>query len=250
MINKNGIISISFIILSTMTLLPFAVFGQNGYYRLYDNDSIELHIHDGTYSMSVVCVGGDIISVDRLSHGNCHVENEQLVLKDSVLGYEMKLEFRGKNLFVVSSYCSMKDKCFLWEAPSRGKGNNKIYVDVEVMERECDLHKCADTAFCFRPTHYVFANLNRFFDLVFTEDSAFSYTLYGIPILEGSFFREGNLLVLKDDGMETPFYVLIEQDGIIPFLPGLFGTRLLKSFNREEGVLIEDIVDYEWIIDD
>lgn len=250
MINKYGTMGISLIIFATMVLLPFAVIGQNGYYVMHDNNSINLCIHDDAYSLSVVYADGDIISIDRLSCGNCRVENGQIVLKDSVFGHETRMEFIGKNLRVVSGYRNIKGRCFLWEAPAIGSCNNKIYVSVEVMERECDRHKCADTALYFMPTHYVFANLNWFFDLFFTEDGTFSYTLYGIPILEGSFFRESNLLILTDDCMETPFYVFIEQDGIIPFLPALFGTRLLKPFNKEEGIIIEENANYEWIIED
>ena len=65
--------------------------------------------------------------------------------------------------------------------------------------------------------------------MVLTEEGTFSYYVMGNRYLEGNVSRIGNLLELRDNCIKEPFYVLIEKDGLVPYLPGLFGKE--KSIN-------------------
>lgn len=224
------------------------LFCQNGYYTINDNEMVQLHLHDGTYSLDFDLSGGDVVYLERISTGSYVSDSGYLVLHDSILGYRMKMQIVSeKNLKFCNVYCGLHGSSLTWLSESEF-GSYITELDVERIKEVCKEYQCQDKTNTFSASLYVYSNINHFFDLSFSENGTFRYLVYDIPLLEGSYERIGNVLVLHDREIEEPFYVLIEKEGIIPFLPGIFGMRQLKPYIEHGDFWSDNPNDYDWYI--
>lgn len=228
--------------------VPLCACSQNGFYYMQDNKAIQLHLNDGTYTLDFDLSGGDIVYYERISYGRYTSDSGYMVLHDSILGYTMKMRLESNSKFVFcNGYNGLKGKSFRWTKPTR-LVSRVTELDVEKIKIACDEYKNQDSLNPFSYDLYVYSHINHFFDLSFFAEGLYYYSVYDVPILVGSFERIGNLLVLHDNEITEPFYVLIEKEGIIPFLPGIFGLRLLKPYVENGAFWFDNPENYDWYI--
>ena len=222
---------------------------QNGFYTLQDIPETILHLHDGVYVLFFDFGEGDIENCNRISLGSYVTDSGFITLHDSLLGYDtrMRIVSRMELMSLRKGYYGLRYKSFYWSKPSKYI-NLVANVNVEKMQTTCADFGNQDTLNPFSHNLYVCSNNSHLFDLFFSDKGLFQYKFHGMVLLEGSFKRIGNVLLLQDNEIVNPFYVLIEKDGLIPFLPGIFGLKRLKPFVENEDYWLDNPENYDWYI--
>ncbi len=230
-----------FLIIGNPRFVPLSILEvscQNGFYTLQCDDfAVSLQLHDGTYFLVFDSSGDDFVYYDKISYGGYVVDSGFLTLHDSLLGYEMRMRIVSSTelMFLRKGYRGVRYTNISWSKPSK-YARKMTELDVERIKTICEEYRNQDALNPFPHGQYLYSNIQHFFELSLFDSGLFQYKIYDIPMLEGSFERYGNLLLLHDNEIKEPFCILIEKDGIIPFLPGIFGLRRLKT-HVENGEL-------------
>lgn len=221
---------------------------QNGYYTMQGNKMVRLHLYDGIYTLDFDLSGGDVEYYERISIGSYVNDSGYMILHDSILGFCMKMQcLSDTKLKFCNAFCGLLGSSFVWSNES-GYRSFPTELDVEKIKSVCKEYQCQDKLNLFSTDLYVYSHINHFFDLSFFDDGTFGYLVFDIPLLEGSYERNGNVLILHDCRIKEPFYVLIEKDGIIPFLPGIFGIRQLKPYIEHGAFWSDNPKDFDWYL--
>lgn len=184
------------------------------------------------YSIEQVQYMGDIIPVHTVSYGTYCKEGNRLHLRDSVADYTLVYELSPDTTEIVQrqGYCPFKGKTFRLADKTWHRPEHAYFFDFDEVNYPFDDYRKQKKPNPCPAGRYQFRIRGNFpHELVLTEEGTFSYYVMGNRYLEGNVSRIGNLLELRDNCIKEPFYVLIEKDGLVPYLPGLFGKE--KSIN-------------------
>lgn len=223
------------LILISLLLGTFA-FGQDGIY-VYDgyqddeNCSLYLVIREGKYLLGLgYQASPDILTGTSLSIGTSRENGSCYILKDELFGYTMMFERIDSGLFVLKrgfapmSGIAMKylsspmTAPFMYSSDTRNFHRNPYSIkrDNRKARRE---HRIS-----IKAGRYVMTiGFENTYLLNLDDSGRYFYQYRGLTLSEGEWRRSGNLLILKDDGLNKPFFAIIKECGIISsFLPGAY----------------------------
>jgi hypothetical protein len=185
------------------------------------------------YSIEQVQWYDDVIPVHTISCGLYEKEDNMLHLRDSVTGICMTFELTIDTTEITykQGFCSLMGKSFMFVDKTWHRPDFAYFFDFDEIDYPFNEYREQDSLIPCPAGIYQFRiNGNFPHELILTEDGRFSYKAMDVLYLQGSVSREGNLLILKDECIEEPLYVLIEKEGLVAYLPGLFGKE--KSLMR------------------
>lgn len=203
----------------------FARFSVN----LSEHSSFFVSFSGNEYYMShVVWLENDFAMMYEPSYGGFTKKGNMLYLTDSVCGFEMQFELSEDTTHITQrrgfSSLNGKDLAFkgkAWETAP-------VCFDREIEEdRQMFITYASQTQLC--PYQFGCYCYRDGIELHLYDDGRFTYKIAETIFLEGKASREGNLLVFKDNIIEEPFHALIEGDGIVSILPGLYGQQKAKA---------------------
>ncbi len=198
--------------------------------RSEENRIYELYFYENEYSIEQIQYFDDVIPVLTLSYGKYTKEGNILYLNDSLNGYQMTVELSAdtSKLIMIQGYCSWIGKEFVFQDKTWHRPDFAYFFDFDEMKYPYDDHRNQPLITNPFGSHH-FKNQWCSSDFELFDDGGFVFKLLGVDYLRGKFFREGNLFILQDNCIDQSFYVLIKEEGLVPYLPGLFGKELLKT---------------------
>lgn len=194
-----------------------------------ENRFCEFFFYENEYSIEQIQCFGDVIPVLTLSYGQYLKEGNLLYLIDSFNRSKMTVELSAdtSNLTVLSGYCSWVGKTFDFQDKTWHRPEFAYFSDFD--EKECPIDDYLSQPPIPMHLGNQYFNMNGFsFELEFVNEDSFIFKTMGVVCLQGKVVRTGNLLILKDNCVEEPFYILISEDSIVPILPGLYGRQKAK----------------------
>ncbi len=159
----------------------------------------------------------DIFTMIPISYGNYVTINDTLFLKDKIADFEIVI-IQKYNLFtVIKGLEWMVNKHFSYNYDlNDDKLNDKTY---SLLSSERNIDKRTN----FKNLHpvefalkYGIYNNVRGYNFEIKTDDKYSLKYSELLISEGKIRREGNILLLKDNGLITDFYMIISNQ-----LPGI-----------------------------
>lgn len=193
-------------------------------------ETLVVYFYDNEYSIEQMLIDygnfDAIIFVHTISYGQYSKDGFLLHLKDSLNGYEMDFELSAdtSKITMTKGYCLWEDSSFYLVEQTWHYPDFAYHGDAEEITHPFDTYLSQDM---LQPLHYgnyrFFYNGNYPHDLMLSEDGTFEFYVWDSQFSKGNWYRKGNVLLLYDTCIEQPFYILIDQDGIVPYLPGLFG---------------------------
>lgn len=192
----------------------------------YDGNAVyEVYFYENEYSIHQVQYFGDVIPVSTISYGSYYKEDFKLYLSDSLLGYRMTFELCAdtSKITMLQGYCPWSNKEFEFEDKTWHRPEYAYFFDFEEITYPNKDYQKQQPLVSDLSGIYHFNNHGFTYDLTITDDLRFVYKAMGIVYLQGKVERDGNLLLFKDDCIQEPFYVLVDKDGLVAYLPGLFG---------------------------
>lgn len=178
-------------------------------------------INDNDYYVEVTNQAtDDIVYVVVLSYGKYKMHDNQLILLDELLDYQLILTYSNDTLYVQKGFEFMKDEYFVYSEKSSEKEipvSNTLNKDSIQEEREnYNKDKQFDLQFgTYKSMRFVF-----YFSL--NEDNTYSYSFRNCPLSNGTWERNGNVLSLYDPSLDCTYYLLVANDNklISKLLPG------------------------------
>ena len=194
--------------------------------KLDENQLVEIYFYENEFSVDQILFNDDIIFVHTISYGTYYKEGYMLHLCDSLIGYKMVFELSSDStkITLLQGFCPLKGNSFDFVDQTWHRPEHAYFFDFDEVNYPFDDYRKQKKPNPCPAGRYQFRIRGNFpHELVLTDDNRFSYKIMDVLLLHGVATREGNLLILKDDCIEEPFFVLIEKDGLVPNLPGLFG---------------------------
>lgn len=193
-------------------------------------------INDNDYYVEVTNQATeDIVYVVVLSYGKYKMDDNQLVLFDELIDYQLILSYSNDTLFVQKGFEFMNEKFFVYsDNPCKTNipVSNAISKDSIQGERESynkDNRQLFDLQFgTYKSMRFVF-----YFSL--NEDKTYSYSFRDCPLSNGTWERNGNVLSLYDPSLDCTYYLLVANDNklISKLLPGdNKGGNAFKMVNK------------------
>ena len=222
----------------TTTLLlilcfPFSVICQSGAYTLDGDKEISLLLFDGYYCIDIDDSFDDVISWSRISFGTYECGEEKILLHDVLLNFVMEMDVdKDKRLVMKKGFHFLNGKTFVFDHKLEHWSWERTINDYKENISDFCIHQYPDTIYNCDSGWYAFMSFQAQDGLHIIENKHFEYTISDNVLLSGEIQRVGNILILKDDIIEEPFLILIEKDGMVPFLPhnlGLWKYQLLQS---------------------
>ena len=198
-----------------------------------ENCFCELYFYDNEYSIEQIQYFDDVIPVLTLSYGRYTKEGNMLYLNDSLNRCQIAVELSSdtSKMTILRGYCSWIGKDFDFQDKTWHRPEFVYFFDFDEVCYSFDNYR-NQTLIPIPFGNYHF-NINSFsYDLEFEESNLFVFKAMDVVYLQGNFEREGNLLILKDDCIEESFYVLINEESFVAYLPGLFGKVMSVISNR------------------
>ena len=209
-------------------------FGQDGVYHhigFRDDNQCNLYVEiwNGKYHLYLSYV----LSIDNLtgttiSIGKIHEEGTMMMLEDELFGYTMVLERLDPTTLVMKQgFTSMIGVtfdylCFPTSAPFVYSSDTRDFNrdPHHVKQENCKARR--ERKVGFQAGDYSLGNEKNYL-LKTEENGRFTYFYHGVQISKGKWKRCGNLLALRDDGLNKPFFAIIKEKGIVSsYLPGAF----------------------------
>lgn len=197
--------------------------------RSEENRVYELYFYEKEYSIEQIQYFDDVIPVLTLSYGKYTKEGNMLYLNDSLNGYQMTVELSAdtSKLIMIQGYCSWIGKEFGFQDKTWHRPEFAYFFDFDDFYCPFEDYRNQKNINPYLLGNYQFRRHGNFpHELVLTEDSRYLYKVMDVLLLYGEVTRDGNLLILEDDCIDEPFFVLIEKNGLVPYLPGLFGRDI------------------------
>lgn len=197
-----------------------------------EDHRVVIWFFENEYSVEQVQYMGDAIPVHTVSYGAYCKEGNMLHLRDSVAGCTLAFELSPDTTEIrqIQGFCPFKGKTFKLADKTWHRPEHACFFDFDEVNYPFDDYRKQKKPNPCPAGRYQFRIRGNFpHELDLTDDGRFLYKVMDVLLLHGEATREGNLFILKDDCIEEPFFVLIEKDGLVPYLPGLFGKE--KSIN-------------------
>lgn len=210
-------------------------YGIEGTYKM--EGGFSLILYDGYYALDLDSSFDDVVSFDRLSLGKYVIDGDTITLKDALLNYLMELKIIDEQkILCVKSFHTLNEKAFVFDHEVRQFDWDRIILDYESHTKDICVHWHSDTTFVCDTGWYVWKDFSRHgTDFQLKEDGHFEFTIGDMVFLSGCWNQVGNLLVFKDDIIAEPFYAVIEEDGIVPFLPNILGLWKYHYYDEREN---------------
>jgi len=228
-------------LLSILLLEGIIVFSQiSGLYSFKLNDDIRCRIifyEDNKYYIELVDeVYPDHYDGTLISRGTFHIYNNNIELTDKFHNYKMTLFRKDEELIVKSGIKGLIDKHFIYRGTLKSFGTfipkDKI---LNINKEREDYKQLNKELFPFESGLYTapsWANLS--FDYILRIKPDNTYILYCRVIVfsEGTWTRNGNELILRDNDLNTSFYLLIAANNTFSskLLPGYCDRCYFKRF--------------------
>lgn len=169
---------------------------------------------DGRYLMELDSYLTDDMSYATfLSSGLYHWSNDSLYLENKKYGYD--LIFRSLDSVTIQNvkgYPFMVDKCFTGEMrylddyPDYIERNNKSFID------KISSHNSSIEPY-YELNYKSYNYLNRVeYVISLKEDSTYTIDYDNLTLSIGTWERNGNLLIMKDNNLNCAYYALIRQN--------------------------------------
>lgn len=189
---------------------------------------ISIVFSENEYYMSqAVGVLNDVVMIYEPSYGGFIRKGNMLYLTDSVCGFDMQFELSDDTTHITQrrGFSSLNGKDLAFEGKAWGTAPVSFDRDIEADRQMFDAYASQSQLHSYDFGRYFFRSD---IELHLYDDGNFTYLISETVFLEGKAYRNGNLLILKDNIIEEPFHALIEEDGIVPILPGLYGRQKAK----------------------
>ena len=203
---------------------------QDGIYWLEDSSEsthkidVCLTLSNGYYSLDVISViSEDNIIEGTLSFGKFYKSCNKITLKDDIYDYVFKLRINEDgNLCVIKGFEPFVGRVFSGRKDYPYPIEDNRDAEKEQLSRLIRFHK-NQTPY-FEITHGIYqCGIMCYCALSFSEGKQYEYFFQGLKVSQGSWERQGNTIVLKDNKMKRPMYAFKEKTGINgSFLPGSF----------------------------
>lgn len=246
-LSKAGLFRVT---LLALTLLFCAC---NDYFSLYHVQGLCASLEDGSttdcwmylskkkYWITFDSSWEDIVFVGQLSYGKVNRVGERLYLRDSQFGIETVLTKNGRNLRVEKSFPFLDGQLFEHESDLRTK--DEIYEsDLDMMvDSLTDFSAQMERIVCykaqnpeeiplkeglFRSEKYLLLD----YAIEIKENQTYRLSAYTFPISEGTWTREGNVLMLSDPNFSKTFYLLVADNKLIGEVLPLLNEWMQETF--------------------
>lgn len=194
-----------------------------------NNNFVNISFFHQHYAIAQTVWNGMVLR-NTISFGSYRKNGCELLLNDSINGYDLCLELSPDttSLVVKKGFVFCQDKPFLligktWHSPIDGLiiPENAVDSIISFSRNQNQINPLPDGLYQLtRKGNYTYKLL--------LQNSIFTYAIDDVIYFQGHFSREGNLLIMEDINISEPAVALIEEDGIVPFVPGLFGSGKLK----------------------
>lgn len=183
------------------------------------------------YHMTQTVWINDVAIISEPSYGGFIRKENMLYLTDSICGFEMQFELSDDTTHITQrrGFSMLNGKDLVFEGKAWETALISFDRDIEEDRQMFDAYASQVQLFSYGTGLYAF---NRGIELRIYDDESFTYQILGTVYLEGKFSREGNSLIFKDNAIEKPFCALIEEDSIVPILPGLYGQQKAKAITE------------------
>ncbi|MDD6211144.1 MAG: hypothetical protein PUB21_11135 [Bacteroidales bacterium] len=199
--------------------------------------------NDGRYSVELdEQVSEDWILSMVLSQGFYSIEDKTITLKDDNFGFEIQLERPyTKSVLAERGFVLFKGKTFIYQQDS-GEADfwEESRIDSISLKKERETYLQQHKA--LYPLHFGTYESERNkinnrgergegndYELTLQADHRYTLHYKRIPLLQGSWQRNGNELQLYDESLRHTFYLLIGEEGLISkSLPGEYLGIVLK----------------------
>lgn len=169
---------------------------------------------DGRYLMELVSYLTDDMSYATfLSSGLYHWSNDSLYLDNKKYGYD--LIFRSLDSVTIQNvkgYPYIVDKCFTGELgylddyPDYIERSNKSFID-----KISSYNSSSEPYYELTYKSYIFLNSVEY-AISLKEDSTYNIDYDNLTLSRGTWERNGNLLIMKDNNLNCIYYALIREN--------------------------------------
>ncbi len=210
-------------------------YAQEGEYVLTEDKKVTIIIKNGYYALDIDNSFHDVLTYDRVSFGKYEWNGDTIRLKDVLLNFTMEMRvLDSRDLVLTKGFHLWIGKTFKYDHDLQRWDWTKTIEDYETHTKNIWVHWRADSTFACDIGWYVWKDFSRHgTDFQLKEDGRFEFTIGDMVFLSGCWNQVGNLLVFKDDIIAEPFYAVVEEDGIVPFLPNILG--LWEYHHYDEG---------------
>ena len=213
-----------YVLIGMLNLFSFA-YAQEGIFILNEDKKVTFIIKNGYYTIDIDNSFDDVLTYDRLSFGKYERNGDTIQLKDILLNYTMEMVvINSRELVLTKGFHLWIGKTFEYDYNSPQWDWTKTIDNYETHAKNLCVHWRADTTFVCDTGWYVWKDFSRHgTDFQLKKDYRFEFTIGDMIFLSGRWNQVGNLLVFMDDIIVEPFYAIVDEDGIVPFLPNILG---------------------------
>lgn len=217
-----------------------SVDGQlSGVYVANFRDKIEYYVtfsNDGQYYMDLLeYLTIDILDNRTISIGHYSVVNNEVILRDKIHNFQMKLVIANDTLKMEKSFCFMKDKTFKYKSSYVDMNTLnwlKNFDSVSIEKDRADYKILNQKMFPIAYQDYQSKKygLRSFrYRLTINKDSTYSLYVENLLISDGHWNRNGVELILYDTCLKQRFYLMIGDRVLISkLLPGDYESTILQ----------------------
>lgn len=220
---------IKFLFLIAAIVVAKPICAQNGLFKAIDEETgttFSLAMKDEKYLLFISCqMSDDIYGSRTISYGDYEISCRNIVVIDDKNDYKMIFR-KGKDDSLI---IKRGLKCLEGRKFKRIDNWDDNLFDVgesfQKIQKDKTFFKTQKTLYPVNIGYYSGEGIC----LEFFDDGRYRYMIFDMMVSEGGYKREGNLLMLYDDGLKEPFYAIITHDGIVSCcLPGEFEGFPLK----------------------
>lgn len=196
----------------------------------YTTNTCYISIYNsGEYNIIQVCTFfafEDAVLVTRhISEGHYTKDSNLYKLKDKILQFEFTMKEVNNKLYFLKSFKSLQNMELRHCYSTPGYDSIETHYLPEVTLAELELKRKAFEQSFTKPISIktgVFSN-DDFYKLTIMPDNKFSFTYNLLPLLEGNWLTEKNVLILKDADFDYEFTFFIYEDYLISNkIPGIY----------------------------
>lgn len=209
-------------------------YGQEGKYVLNEDQKVTITIKNNYYALDIDNSYDDVLVYDRVSMGKYERHGDIIQLKDILLNFTMEMRVvNSRDLMLTKGFHLWMGKTFKYDHEIPQWDWTRSIENYETHTKNICIHWRSDTIFVCDTGWYVRKNCRHGTDFHLNEEGRFEFTIGDMIFLSGYWNQMGNLLVFKDDIIANPFYAVIVEDGIIPFMPNILGLWTYNLYDEK-----------------